>query len=66
MGERSDSLYTFICSICDQHFEQIPEGAIEISRSFNSRTTFWKFADGVTHALKKRKKQAAIAAKDKK
>ena len=52
-----DSLYDFICTICEQHFEQLPDGAIEISRSYHSRVTIFEFADGTQRALKKRKKR---------
>jgi hypothetical protein len=57
----ADSLYDFICTICEQHFEQLPDGAIEISRSYNSRVTIYKFPDGRQHALKRKRKTATLA-----
>lgn len=64
MTGRPDSLYDFICTICDQHFEQIPEGAREISRAYYSRVVLWEFPDGTQHSLKKQRKQTATAVKE--
>lgn len=55
--EHPDSLYDFICTICNQTFNQLPPDAKEVSRALGSRVTIFEFADGSQHALKKRKKK---------
>jgi hypothetical protein len=57
--DRSDSLYDFICTICNQVFNQLPSGTREISRALNGRVSVYEFPDGSQHHLKRKKKQAA-------
>jgi hypothetical protein len=56
--ERPDHLYDFICTICNRTFDQLPPDAREVSHVASSRTTIYLFADGVIHALKKRRKKS--------
>jgi hypothetical protein len=54
---RPDSIYTFHCSICGGSWEFIPEDALEISRTPNSRITVFKFADGSIHYISKQRRK---------
>jgi hypothetical protein len=65
MSERSDALYDFVCTICNQTFDRIPPDALEISRSPSSRITFHQF-NSEMHALKNRKKQLAALPQEQK
>jgi|HubBroStandDraft_6_1064221.scaffolds.fasta_scaffold02488_16 hypothetical protein len=62
--ERPDSLYTFVCTICDFTLDQLPPDALEISRAPGSRVTVFQFADGSKHTLRKKKKQTAPTVKE--
>ena len=62
--DRPDSFYDFICTICNQTFNQLPPDALEISRSPGSRVTIFEFADGSQHALKKRKKKTVLCTEE--
>jgi hypothetical protein len=62
--DRPDSFYDFICTICNQTFNQLPRDALEISRAPNSRITMYQFGD-TQHAIKKVRKKAATAEEQK-
>jgi hypothetical protein len=65
MMDRSDNSYDFVCVVCNQVFTKLPSGVREISRALNGRVTVYEFLDGSQHHLKRKRKQAAIAVKEK-
>ena len=42
---------SFVCTTCDEKFETVPDGAVQITFS-NRRVNSYRFADGSVHFLR--------------